>query len=161
MIEVKAIGNWPETAIEDVCKAHDKINEFNLDPSRILLIGPNHLLGNLDAQYEKAALTYMSVLKENKLIDDDLRIRTGDKFAILYAYSLDADGFPKIGFETAQVKITNIRSVLNVNIQEVTCPECGKKSEIPLGNRDGTHYKWCKCKCGHEIDLHSSNQKVK
>jgi len=162
MIEINVIGDWPETSIEDICNVRNKINEFNLDAPRVVLIGPNHLLNNLDAQYEEAALTYMSVLKENKLIDKDIRFRTNDKFAILYAYSLNAKNFPKINFETAQVKITNIRSVLNRNTQIVTCSECGHEGEIPLGDRDGDYYLWFKCgECRHETKIRSSARRVK
>lgn len=153
MIEVKIEGNWPETAIKDIGEVRSKLMEFNLDSPRILLIGPHHLLNNLDARYEETLSTYRTMLKENGLINDDIRLRTDDKFAILYGYSLNTENFPKIDFETAKIKINNIRSVRNKNTQKIVCPECEKEIEIPLGNREGDYYKWCKCGCGYEVTI--------
>jgi hypothetical protein len=161
MIEVKLNGDWPETAIQDINEAYSKIMEFNLDSPRVLLIGPHHLLNSLDARYEDTIFTYMSMLKENKLIKDDIRFQSDDRFAILYAYSLNKEDFPKIRFETAEVKLTNIRSLRNRIMMSFTCSKCDLESEVPRSNRWGDDILYVICRCGHENTVQSSTSTAK
>ena len=159
MIEIKLAGDWPETAIQDITEARSKIDEFNLDSPRVLLIGPKHLLNNLDARYEDSIFTYMSMLRENGLIRGNIRVNSDDMFAILYAYSLKKEDFPKIGFETAEVKLTNIRSIRNKVMRSVTCSKCDLELEVPRSNRWGDDMLYFICRCGHENTIQSSARK--
>lgn len=156
MFEVKLKGDWPETAIQDINKAHIILTKFNLESPTVLLIGPRHLLHNLDARYKETTFTYMTILKKNGLIDNNIQLRSKhseEKFAILFAYSLNKNNFPEIVFETTQIKLTNIRSVRNTKTQKILCPNCGEETEMPLSGRDGTLYEYMKCKCGQEVTI--------
>ncbi len=157
MIEVKVKGDWPETAIQDMKEIRSKIDEFNLDSPRILLIGPRHLLNNLDMQSsEEPDFTYMRLLQKKEIIDGNIRWSSNDKFAILYAYVINHNLFPKITFDdTASVKIIGIRSIRNQIMQAITCAGCGKETEVPFGDQDGNYFKWSKCECGHETEIKS------
>lgn len=111
MIEVKVKGDWPKTAPKDIYKVCEKVREFNLDNPRTLLVGPKHLLNNLDAQYGHTTWSYATFLKKAGGFNDIMRLDTDDSFAMFYAYTINLEKYPKIGFRVETIKIIGIKSL--------------------------------------------------
>ena len=106
MIEVEATGDWPETAIEDVHSAWQKLGGLELKESRLILIGPGRLTKKLDALYEKTTWTYASIIKQNLDIDKVIHLRRDAPFVLLYAYKINTDNYPELSLQGVAVKIS-------------------------------------------------------
>ena len=111
MSETSVSGRWPETSIEDVYNAWKKLGGVSLKNSKVVLIGPKHLINNLDAQYEKTTWTYASIIKQNLLLDGIIRLRSDNSIVLLCTYKINTDNYPEISFHNTCVKILGVNRV--------------------------------------------------
>ncbi len=110
--EIESVGSWPEKAWDDIINIKIKLFEKGLFEPEMILIGPKHILNNLDAMIPGTACTIATALIDNGLLKKIIRVESDEDFLIVFARS-DNIVFPNISSFSTAVKITGVNSLRN------------------------------------------------